>query len=281
MSSNFKEKNELTDLEGLRDVIADYQEVSAIRMRKVKISVLENRDYLTDLNNVYQEAMASYMYYLKRVKKDLSQKKAKSDKSVLILMSSNTGLYGPVIRDTFDLFVKDVQANPKADVVIAGKLGKNWMDDLKLGREYTFIDMQDSKNEEYFRKLLSIVLDYGTVIVYHGFFESVLNQRPQKTYITGESLPQGEGKTSPLYLFEPSVEEVLDFFENQIFGILFEQALYESSLSKYASRMISLEASTKRIDDMLKKMALVERKRKFDKLNRAQQSLLSARSLWG
>lgn len=281
MSNSFAQKSELQALESLHDVIEIYQEVSAIRMRKVKLSVLESRDYLRDLNVVYQETLSSYLHFLKRVRKDLKTKKTKADKSLFVLMSSNTGLYGQVIRDTFNLFVQDIKSNPDADFIIAGRLGKTWFDNLELGREYEYFDMDDSgHNEVALKTLLGKVLDYGTVIVYHGYFENVLNQIPKKTYITGEVLPADVGKAAPLYLYEPTVEDVLDFFESQILGILFEQALFESSLSKYASRMVSLEESTNKINKLIVKTRLVERKLKFDKLNRAQQTLLSARSLW-
>ncbi len=85
-------------------MIEAYEEISAIRMRKVKKSILERREFMEGLNEAF-----AYIAYAYKIYRESLKEKAKNNilntngKTVSILLSSNTGLYGDVIRNTFNL----------------------------------------------------------------------------------------------------------------------------------------------------------------------------------
>ena len=81
-------------------------------------------------------------------------------------------------------------------------------------------------------------------------------------------------------LIEPSIEEVLDFFEQQILAAVFEQSLHESSLSKFASRMVSLNYANENIRNSLKSLKFKNLKLKHFLANAQQLELMSGISLW-
>ena len=56
-------KKILEDLEALnsiKNLAESYEEVAVVRMQKLKDSVLQTRDYLADLSDVYVDLKASY-----------------------------------------------------------------------------------------------------------------------------------------------------------------------------------------------------------------------------
>jgi len=48
-------------------------------------------------------------------------------------------------------------------------------------------------------------------------------------------------------MFEPSLEEVMRFFEHEIFGSLFDQTMRESQLSKFAARVVAMDRADQQI----------------------------------
>ena len=68
--------------------------------------------------------------------------------------------------------------------------------------------------------------------------------------VSGVEVPteKSEDKSFQLYFFEPSLEEVVIFFETEIFASLLEQVFHESRLAKTASRMMLLDRASQNID---------------------------------
>ena len=78
------------------------------------------------------------------------------------------------------------------------------------------------------------------------------------------------------YLFEPSVEEVAKYFEEQVLSSVFEQVTYESNLSKFASRMVSLYSASDNIKKSLKRVDFSMKKYKHKVFNSKQITTLSS-----
>jgi F0F1-type ATP synthase gamma subunit len=83
------------------------------------------------------------------------------------------------------------------------------------------------------------------------------------------------------YVFEPSLEKVMAFFEQQISGSIFEQTVYESQLAKFSSRMVSLDKATETIESKLKQMILQKERIKHQTINKEQNQRLASMGLWG
>lgn len=83
------------------------------------------------------------------------------------------------------------------------------------------------------------------------------------------------------YFFEPSLEQILVFFEEEIFSAVFEQAVHESELAKYASRMVTLDKATQNIRNRVKKVDMMRRLISHRTMNKKQQDSLTGVMLWG
>jgi len=289
MSKNKKFTEEMTTLNNMLNVVETYQEIAAMRMRRVKRSVLSSRSFLVDLNDTFKAVTFAYEEYLKRVKKtkETGELFGKNGKDVMVLMSANMGLYGDILRKTFAMFRDDLLKNPPdTDVVIVGKVGLDMYknSDLNTKFKYTYFDLSDSGSDpEHLKPLLEMVLKYSQIRVYHGFFKSVLLQVPTHTLVTGEAAnleENYENKENVMFLFEPSVQDVTTYFEREVLSSVFEQVTYESNLSKFSSRMVSLYSSSDNIKNSLKKVDFSMKKFNHKVLNSKQITRLASIYLW-
>lgn len=283
MRRNKEIEQEIESMMGLSSLIEAYQEIAAVRMRKVKKSVLSRREYMQGLSEAFGYIAFAYKLYRESLGKNMKGTILNTNgKTISVLLSSNTGLYGDVIRKTFDLFQQEIKGKD-TDIVIVGRLGKSYYDSSGMKKNYKYFEMTDKGvDEENIKGLLDSVINYSTVIIYHGIFKSILAQTPDKTNITGEVLKIEEGLSGydARFLFEPSVEKVAEHFEKQILSLLFEQVVFESGLSKFASRMVSLDQTAENIDNRLEKLDFAMKKSKHKEINASLQSSIFGGILW-
>ncbi len=273
-------QNEMSVLLSMQEIVNAYEEIAAMRMRKVKKSVLQNRDFLSGLNILYSRVWYTYLHEHK--KKAVKSLIGGNGKTISILVSANTRLYGDIIKKSFNLFIKDVN-DANTDVVVLGKLGKQFMVESGSTKPYKYFDINDTVSDrDSMKDVLAYILTYTNIIVYHGLYVSVLNQEATRTFVTGKALDIQEttGNKELSCLIEPSTEEVAQFFEKQILSSVFEQSMFESSLSKYASRMISLDLASDNIHAFLKstKFQMVKLRHLIN--NTKQTERISGIALW-
>jgi F0F1-type ATP synthase gamma subunit len=286
MSSRKKLQNEYILINSMRGMVEAYEEIAAMRMRKVKKSVLQNRDFLSGLNDIYQRLSYTYKLYLEKVRHAHRAKTWSpldtNGKTISVLLSANTGLYGDIIRRTYSLFLENIK-NTETDVVIVGRVGKQFYETNEAHKPFKYFELSDSgADADHLKAIISAVLPYTNVIVYHGIYVSVLNQNPTRTFVTGKALDyQDTSRVSELKcIVEPSIEEVTAFFEKQILSAIFEQTTYEASLSKFASRMVSLDMAHENINVMTKRINFAKLKLRHLQNNLTQMDRLSGISLW-
>uniref|UniRef100_A0A7C4TPN0 F0F1 ATP synthase subunit gamma n=1 Tax=candidate division WWE3 bacterium TaxID=2053526 RepID=A0A7C4TPN0_UNCKA len=278
---------EIKDLMSIKTMVQTYEEIAASRMQKVKSSVLSNRDFLNSLYGIYQQVKHSYDEELKLLQKEgkkpnLSEVRPRNGKTVAVFLSSNAGLYGDIIRKTFDLFKKSIQGK-ELDIIIVGKIGQNLFEGMRSSNQsYKYFELADTAStSEEFSGLISYVTEYSKVIVYHGQFQSILSQIPKEEFMSGEVLQADSGVRQEYdFIYEPSIEKVMSFFEIEIMASIFEQSLHESSLSKYASRMISLDRAVVNIGEKIRYAKFTKQRVRHRIINKKQLSLLSSMSLW-
>jgi len=178
-------KNELNNLNELLTTIQAFEELSAIRTKKVKNSVFENKDFYDQLEDIYAQVRRSYKKEVTRIEmarrskitKDRALKKG-SKSQIAVLISSNSGLYGRLIRDTFNIFMKHVKEEA-TDIAIVGKVGKKFFQESGYDRRYQYFSMSDSAvNPAEINTIFDYIGKYKKIIVFRGKFEGILSQVP-------------------------------------------------------------------------------------------------------
>src|SRR5258708_40304316 len=150
------------------------------------------------------------------------------------------------------------------DIAIVGKTGKELYDTSSINHPYTFFDLPDVLHSmEELKPLISHILQYEHVTVFYGRFVNIVTQEAAYTSISGdeqvETIEKQERPKEYGFIFEPSIEEVLDFFETQIFSSLFKQTIVEAELARLASRIKAMEQAIVFINTRIGALTLAER----------------------
>lgn len=273
------------DLLQLLTVVAEaYEQVSVTRMKKVRDSVLYTRTFLSHVSDVFMK-IKTYKSVAAAILKLEEQSAGKNGKKALVLLSSNGKLYGDIVSRVYKLFVETSEVE-EADVVIVGKVGRELYDKYEKKKSYTYFDLPDSNIASTdLKKLTFLLKEYENVDIFYGLFEGFLSQKPVFSSVSGElpeyKKPETEIRLDEIYIFEPPLKDLLDFFETQIFVSLLKQSSHEAELARHASRIRSMESTL--VNIALFQKVNNNEERKFDRRlsNSKQQSLMSGISLWG
>ena len=285
----------LEALNSLRDLAENYEEIAANRMQKIKDSVLQSRDFLVDLSEVFVDIKSSYhnevqelLTKRKKGDEDIIPYLRKNGKTLMVYLSSNGRLYGPVTKKTFDLFNSELRKNKSRkdiDILIIGSAGREMFESLNPETDFEYIDLPDENiNINHIKSLMKKYLQYDKVYIYHGKFGNVVRQNAIATTITGDDIFGTEVPTQipkeDRFIFEPILEKIIHFFETQIMSTLFKQTYFENQLARQASRVNAMEEALIHIEDETKKLNKEKVRLKHALQNKKQLETISGFILW-
>lgn len=280
---------EIDQVQALHTLVTAYEEIASIRMKKTRDSVLMNRQFQDAVSNVFEQVRASYAHQVMELAKSREGRGAKkitflahNGKTVALLLSANTGLYGDIVKKTFDLFTKEIRQGV-SEATIVGRQGLSQFLAEEPDRPYTYFDLPDyTVTSEQVTEIIKHIVQYEEIHVYFGKFISVLTQKPSTLSISAEiELAEGKGREPVKYIFEPTLEQILMFFETEIFASLFEQTVRESQLAKFASRVLAMDRASENIKENLTKLNFRKLRIAHRVANRKQLESLASTHGWG
>lgn len=269
-------------LEVLKNVALAYSRIASVRIRRERESVLSNRLFQSEVAAVFKEVLASYARQAKKLLKDRGGEGgvtflSHNGKTVAVFISANTGLYGDIVQRTFELFRQEIETSSEVEVTIVGRLGRSLYLGLYPDRPYTYFDLPDwEATQEDLAEVVRHIVQYEKIHVYFGRFENIAYQSPDKTEIAAETPLAELGEEKTKFYFEPTLEEILQFFETEIFASVFEQVVRESQLAKFASRMMAMDQASVNIKRRLALMQLEDLRRSHRRENRRQLNSLAS-----
>jgi len=274
-------------LNSLRIIMETYEEIAASRMQNIRNSVLQSRSFVLDINNIFQEVKSSYKKELETLMKKKKIKDPqklsfikRNGKTLFVFLSSNTGLYGDIIRRTFNLFAEQFRKE-KADAAIIGRVGYQQFKEEFAKVPFAYFDLPDNKiDSDSLGKIISFAVQYDKIVVFYGQFRNVIAQEALMLNISGDLLPSSKLDAQVKYFFEPSLEKILEFFEKEIFSSIFQQIVLEAELAKFASRMVALDQATDNIRKKLKETIFQQERIRHQERNKKQIEALASISLW-
>lgn len=283
-------EEELLSLRSLKLLAQAHEEVSTIRMRLARGSVLATRDFLTSLSEVFVNVKSAYKkHLLMMIEKNKGTNASshialtpKNGKEIYIFLSANNKLYGDIIPKVFSRFREQCEKK-EVDIAIVGKLGKELFDASDIKKPYRYFEIADSeKGIDDLKPLITYILPYESVTVFYGKFINVVTQDPVVSNISGEeSLGANDNDTKEYsFLFEPSIEKVMGFFESQTFFSLFKQTIHEAELARYGSRIKAMEQALETLNKQIQTLTGSERRVKNLISNKRQLERIAGISLW-
>lgn len=281
-----QDKNRIVEqidlLATLKLLVESYEEISVLRMQRVKGSVLLTREFLDKLSQIFADVKANYR---REFQKMMQQKKSKggfsfstiqkNGKTVSVFLSSNSKFYGDIVQKVFSEFLDDIERS-SSDIVIVGRVGRELFEQSGHKKPYKYYELSDQEvRVEDLKNLVMYLISYEFVHVYHGKFNNMVAQIATMSNISGEQMVgEDEGETLTRFFFEPSLEKILNFFETQVFTSLFKQTVNESELSRLASRIKAMEEAFGNIDKTEGELGLAMRKANRNLQNKKQLDAL-------
>lgn len=278
---NTKElKKELNDVSSLRDLVSSLEELSAMRYRKTKKSVLDTRGFLDEISVLYKQVKNNYINLkLTAGEKPIIKYRKPTKKVCYVFLSANGGLFGDVINRNFSNLKSYLKRLPPDELIVVGSVGARLIEfsELKNQVQYTYFPLSDaSGDKENLDSILRYALDFEKIVVFYTKYVEILNQSPTADSVTGdivfeESVLETSGQVGQPeedFLYEPDIEKILAIFENQMISSLFEQKVLESGLSKFTSRMVSLDSASEKIKQNMVKIRMGYQKMKHSEANK-------------
>lgn len=280
MSTITEIKEDLKTVSAVRNITKNYQEIANLKMKKIREHVFKNREFFKELINIHKRIKSARLNFLKNTAamkgKIIYQKRKKLKKTAIVVFSANGFLYGPLLLNIWKEMTKYISQNrEKTDLIVVGRVGKHFAEKEKLGHKIFYFELNDDEPEEKnIVQLINFIMDYKKILVFHGKYESVINQTPTISEVSTEFLFEKETKpktdSAVSYIFEPSAEEILDFFETEITATLLNQTILEHQLSRYASRVMSMYQANENAKNMEKKLKFIKNNLERQTFNKKQ-----------
>jgi len=282
-------KKSLEATSTIKTITSVYQEIAHLRMNQIRQRVLSNRDFIEELSRVYSQIKKGYINSLKKEgklkKKDLKKISfiKRNRRKIAVFLSSNQFFYGTLILDIWHNLLNYLNNNSKADLAVVGKTGKYLAERSGFGGKIFYFELDDdSPRREQIKKIMDFIKNYEEITVFHGKFSTAISQKPVQDNISGGTILESERKLGEVknYLFEPSPEDILEFFEAELISAFFNQAVLEHRLSKYAARMVSMYQATENAKKIKRKLKIKQKKLERQLLNKKQIELFAGFQLW-
>jgi F0F1-type ATP synthase gamma subunit len=286
---------QMEDLTGIKDIFGASEEIASMKMRGIRNKVLLSRDMNDELTEIYREVVTSYKNQLILLTQEKGGKtihngknsesitlKTGNGKLACVYLSANSGLFSNILEKTFDEFSTYLDQHKESDPIVIGEFGKTLFMNRYPGRVFLFYPLAEGKsNEDSLKKVTQDLTSYSNVIIYYARFETMAHQTATILDVSGEEKTTSQTLVPTAhYLFEPSLEKIIAFFESEIFAGIIQQTVTESELAQYASRITTLDMARGNIDRQLKAINLQKRFATHRLMNKKQTEALTGISLW-
>ena len=296
-------EQQLNDVGMLKDLTSTFQSIAGQNLAKTRNKVLASRTFLEEAQQIYTQARDIFIEEHKLAQKKLEyhqQLSIRQDngKHLSIIIAPNTKLYGALPDQLLNSVIKEIRQEPR-DVLVLGKVAEEHFARLKPAIPYTAISVEDEDfTIEQVKKIVHFVSNYRKVTAFYNHFQTILTSdvlEAPLTLTTAENKDKKKEEQEPKdpepkglakfikkddALFEPSLEEVLNFFETTILKTILRQKVRESLLSRYAARMVAMDIATQNATDEGKQLQKDLRKAKRIKANAKMLDSYAGLSLW-
>ena len=282
MASTREIRRRIRSVRNISQVTRAMEAVAASKMRRAQQQVLATRPYaekalevLSDIARLHSsggdmDALITPRAEVKRVG--------------VILITADRGLAGGfnanVLRQNAAFVKEQRDQGREIEVVAVGRKGRDWLlrYDPVIRAEYT--NMPDSPSSGDIGPISRTVIDdfrsqrFDEVHLIFTDFINTLLQRPTAQQIL-PVIPAEQSVTMPPdYIFEPSVEAVLEqvligFIEVQIL-----QAMYESIASEHSARMVAMRNATEAANELVDELTLTYNKARQEGITRELMDII-------
>ncbi len=273
--------------------ILTYQQLAAIKMQKIRDSIIQTRRYIDGLGDVFIDVQQSHQQAIAQMTKQEQTGQVtrvtfsaikKNGKKAAVFISPDTKFSGRITKEVFESFRRHLDSGEKLDPIIVGSVGERMFQAAFPDRPHQVFHIPQSLSQvDDLRDMIEQVIQYEVVDVFYSRFYSLIKQGAVSSNITGnidiKQRAQLE-RTQRHFVFEPPLKTLLQFFEIQIFTSLVQQTVNESYLATLGSRITTLESATQNVQDQASQLKQHQQRLLKSINNKKQINQLAGLSLW-
>ncbi|CAN5202433.1 hypothetical protein BH09PAT2_BH09PAT2_02100 [soil metagenome] len=274
-------EQDLDFLTVLRTLAVAYEDISIIKMQQTRHTILQARTYVGYLKNILESIHTGGSKST-----NLQRDKKKKKELATVVITANTKFQGDITRRIFDFFSHSDR--DAGDIYVIGKIGKEFMHEYDKKIQYVDFEVSDidiSMND--LKPFIQHLLEYKEINVYYGLFKNLITQEPTSIDIGNiDLLTPEETKelqkqhNTPTFLFEPSVDEISTFVNDNSVALMLLQTVYETQLARFASRMKAMDLLIQRVDEDSTHIQYSQRKMQRQVESSKQLERLTGIALW-
>lgn len=257
MSVIEKTKEELQDVEVLRDIASALLEISSIKIRLLREDFETNRVFFEEVSDLYRLVKLS----AQAQGSQMDSKEAQVHE-IHVAITSNKRFHGSLNRTVMDAFQSNITDTTR-DYLVVGHTGKYYLEDTEHQKTCDYLSFKDDyPTPTETDVFLERMRPYTRVILYYPRFINIFTLTPSTIDIT-HTAPVGNKETSESdihEIYEPELPHILAFFETQIRKLLFMRIMLESELSRTAARLIKMNSTQDRAEEVVGEKRLILRK---------------------
>jgi F-type H+-transporting ATPase subunit gamma len=197
----------------------------------------------------------------------------------LILMTADRGLCGSFnvnLINTAVKFIREKEAEGlEVSLICVGRKGRDFFRRRKREMLAQYVDVWNkfdfSNAVTVARECMNAFMsgDVQEVHLIHSSFINMAIQRPQMVQLLPIKPAEAEAETggSTEYLFEPPMEQFLEYLLPKYINVLVYHGFLENSASEYAARMTAMDNAQSNCKEMINTLSLV--------MNKARQAAIT------
>jgi F-type H+-transporting ATPase subunit gamma len=252
-------RRRIRDVGKIKQITRAMQFVAASKLKRAQDSTLQARPYSEKID----EVLADLAAVLGPDEHPLLAKR-EGGKRVLVLVTSDRGLAGPLNTNTIR-FVARVITEQAGDisVVTVGRKGRDAMRRARVPMEAHFAGFGDRPVFGDILPLARLVTEgfvsgeFARVdLIYPRFVSTLVQRSTLDTLLPVEPSKDTEGIPGNQFIFEPSAATVLEQLLPRYVATRIYQAVLEARASEESSRMVAMKNATENADDLIEEYTL-------------------------
>lgn len=257
-------RRRIRDVGKIKQITRAMQFVAASKLKRAQDSTLQARPYSEKID----EVLADLAAVLGADEHPLLARRA-GGKRLLILVTSDRGLAGPLNTNTIRFAARAITEQPGSDlaVVTVGRKGRDAIRRARVPTVAHFAGFGDRPTFADVLPLARLVTDgyisgeFARVDLVYPRYVSTLVQRPTlDTLLPVEPSQDTKGIPGNQFIFEPSAAAVLEQLVPRYVATRIYQAVLEGRASEESSRMVAMKNATENADDLIDEYTLAYNK---------------------
>ncbi len=270
--ANLKEiRQHISSIKSMQQITSAMKMVSAAKLRKAQDAIIQMRPYAEKLNDILVHTISNSEGSVNN--KYSAHKKVK--KVLLVAVASNRGLCGSfnsnVLKKTIELVHGKYlyyQKMSAIDIIVIGKKADDGLNAKNLKAVQNYSHLYDHLNFKQASDVAQSIMDlyssgkYDKVeIIYNQFKNAAVQQLTVEQFLpviinNQEQNPANGKKIRYDYIFEPSVQSVVDSVIPKSLKIHFFRILLDSVASEHGARMTAMHKATDNAAELLRDLNL-------------------------